>query len=186
MEALVATAQASHTTHWLLSSETLENGMEVSIIVDLTFEGQLWAYQGGQPWSSASASFSFNDTDLYEASGKNSRGSSIEETGAWIGDFTKSGNTYSLDTTDTITFNAFLGDTIELSLFLETQAYVPKAWESGSRADFSDSAYYTIVGAQDPLDPGTMLDVNLEIVPEPATLILLGLGGLALLRKRRT
>ena len=47
-------------------------------------------------------------------------------------------------------------------------------------ADFWNSGSYALAAAEDPLKPGTMLDVDFVVVPEPSTLLLLALVGVAL------
>ncbi|MHC4912760.1 MAG: PEP-CTERM sorting domain-containing protein, partial [Planctomycetota bacterium] len=82
-------------------------------------------------------------------------------------------------------FSALIGDIINIDLTLYTEVDLVDVYEGGARADFSNSGSYTFAGAEDPLNSGTMLDVDFQIVPEPATIAFLSLGSLALLRKRR-
>lgn len=184
-EIISATANASSTTEWLITSNTLPLGTSINILMDISFNGKLGSDPYSTPYAAASASFSVDDSSLYEATGSYSSGSTLDSSGDWVGDFTKSGWYYILDTTDRVAFEAVVGQTIAVTLSLDTDVYVPDASESGATADFFDSGQYTFFGGEDPLDPGTMLDVNFEIVPEPATLFLLSLGGLALLRRRK-
>jgi hypothetical protein len=183
-ETISATANASNTAEWLVTSSTLPPGTPIYVLTDVTFNGRLGSDPYSTPYASASASLSVDDFALYEGSGTYSSGSTLDSSGAWIGDFTKSGWYYLLDTTDRIGFEAVVGQTLLLTLSLQTDVYVPDASESGATADFLDSGWYVFAGAEDPLNPGTMLDVSFEMVPEPATLLLLG-PGIMLLRRRR-
>jgi hypothetical protein len=179
---ITTSADSTQTAEWLITSDTLAPGTSVSILLDVSFKGSLFADFAA---SLASASLNLGDTTLYEGTGTAPRRGAIESTGAWEGDFVKSGWWFLLDTTDRIGFDAEVGQTIALTLTLHTEAYVASAAESGSVANFSDSGIYTFVGAEDPLDPGTMLDVDFVMVPEPTTLLLFSLGCLGLIRKHR-
>ncbi len=183
-ETISATANALSTAEWLISSNTLPLGTSINILMDISFNGRLGSDPYSSPYAAASASFSVDAFSLYEATGNYSSGSTLNSSGAWVGDFIKSGWYYILDTTDRIAFEAVVGQTLEVTLSLGTDVYVPDASESGARADFYDSGQYAFFGAEDPLDPGTMLDVTFEMVPEPATLLLLGLGSLGLIKRR--
>jgi hypothetical protein len=181
MESVVASASASHTSDWLIASDTLAPGTQVLALLNVTFTGELRGQQAGAPETSAIASLAIDDIILYEAGGYRLRGYSVESSGEWVGDFDSSGF---LDSSDMISFDAVVGQTIILTLSLEAEAYIPQAWEAGATVDFSNSGFYTFIGAQDP-GTGNPLDVQFEIVPEPTALLLLGLGTLGLIRKSR-
>ncbi|NLF31039.1 MAG: PEP-CTERM sorting domain-containing protein [Planctomycetes bacterium] len=83
----------------------------------------------------------------------------------------------SFDTgTLTIEFEAIVGHTLDVSAYLET--YVNANHDAQASADF----YNTFAFAVDPTVQG--VQIGWEVTPEPAGLTLLGLGGLALLRRR--
>ena len=178
--ALSANAMASQTTDWLVKSGTLSIGTEVSVAIEVIFHGQLGAALSNE-WASANASLKLGENQLYEASGTGGY-NNVVTSGMWVGDFTDTGYWHVLDTVDTVYFNAMVGETISLTLSLSTEAS-GLGYESGATADFSNSGSYAFAGAEDP-DTGAALDVQFEMIPEPATLLLLGLGGIVL-RKRK-
>ena len=181
MKSVIASASAAHTADWLVTSDTLELDTPVLVLLDVTFTGELQGRVGGAPETSASASLAIDEITLYEAGGYRYRDHAVEASGEWVGDFQGG----LLDSNDIVSFDAVVGQTIKLALSLQAEASIPQAWEASSTTDFSNSGFYTFVGAEDPLNPGTMLDVNFEMVPEPATLLLLGFGAIALRKRKR-
>ena len=111
----------------------------------------------------------------------------VEGSGAWEGDLQEMHYyLYSLDVTDRIGFDAVVGESCELSISLDAEVLLEKPFPSEGAigaADFWNSGSYTFAGAEDPLDPGTMLDVDFVLVPEPSMLLALALGGIALGRR---
>lgn len=182
---IYAYSNASCSTDWLIDSSTLPTGTPVNVLVDISFEGELYS-ESLNFESYANASLSVGGMELYQGSGRFARPNLIDE-GYWAGDFQSAHAGYKrlLDTTDTLSFSALIGDIINIELTLYTEVDLVDVYEGGARADFSNSGSYIFAGAEDPLNPGTMLDVNFQIVPEPSTISFLGLGSLALLRKRR-
>lgn len=178
---ITTSADTMHTTEWIITSDTLGAGTPVLVFLDISFDGSLRSRSTTS--ASASASFDLGDTTLYEGSGISGYYSALNSTGAWSGDFTSSSSTYYLDTTDQITFETEVGQLFSLKLFLHTEAYVSVAMESGATADFSNSGSYAFAGAEDP-DTGASLDVQFELVPEPGTVLLLGLGAMMFRREQ--
>jgi hypothetical protein len=181
---IFASSNASSNTDWLINSSTLPVGTSVNVLVDISFDGELYS-EASKFESYANASFSVGGIELYQGSGRFARPNLIDD-GYWAGDFQSAFSGYKrlLDTTDTLSFSALVGDIINIELTLYTEVDLVDVYEGGARADFFNSGSYTFVGAEDPLNPGTMLDVNFEVVPEPATLLLLGLGAVMVRRKR--
>jgi len=179
---ITTSANAMQTTEWQITSDTLEFGTPVSVLLDVSFDGSL--YSVGTTIASASALLDLGDTTIYQASGTSGYYNTFDSTGAWSGDFTRSSGFSYLDTTDRITFETQVGQIFTLKLSLQTEAYVSCASETGALADFSNSGLYTFAGAENP-GAGNPLDVQFEIVPEPTMLLFLGLGSLSLIRKRR-
>ncbi len=184
---LTATADAAGTTEWLITSDTLPLGVPVNVLIDVGFNGYL-ARTRSVDTALASASLVLDGGQLlYEGAG--SYGDVMNSSGAWDGDFQYqyiSGvflHHYFLDSTDTISFAAVVGQTIALELSLETEVIVPDAMEDGAAANFFDSGSYSFIGAEDPAT-GNPLNVEFMLVPEPGTFLLFGLGGFGLVRRR--
>lgn len=183
-----AVANASQTAAWLADSDTLAPGTPVVVLMDVTFDAMLEIPYGG--WMAVNADVAKGGTNIYEAGMTSHDLYVVEGSGAWESDLQEiEYYLYSLDVTDRIGFNAVVGETFELAISLDAEVFLEEPFFSEGAigvADFWNSGFYTFIGAEDPLNPGTMLDVNFEMVPEPSTLFLLGLGAMMLRKKHRT
>jgi hypothetical protein len=184
MHTVTGSANANQTSEYLIKSDTLPTGTVVSLLIDLSFSGYLFSDADATSITSfASASFSYNGSTLYEAAGSSSL-DNLTDTGEWFGDFQQviTVGYYKIDTVDRISFDASVGDIIKLDLSLSTGIDV-EAMGFQLSSVFDDGGSYAFVGAEDP-STGSPLDVTFEMVPEPATFLLLSLGGLILRRKK--
>ncbi len=186
-QSIDAVANASQTAAWFIDSDTLAPGTPVVVLMDVTFDAALEIPYGG--WMTVNADVVKGGINIYEAGMASHDLYVVEGSGAWVGDLQEiEYYLYSLDVTDRIGFNAVVGETFELAISLDAEVFLEEPFFSEGAigvADFWNSGLYTFAGAEDPLDPGTMLDVDFEMVPEPTTLLLLGLGVLGLIRKHR-
>ena len=87
--------------------------------------------------------------------------------------------TADVDTQFTVTFNAETCSTYVIEVILTSGLHTGALPESTSSSDFYDSCTYRFTGAFDPADVDftTPLDVHMVTIPEPTTLVLLGMGG---------
>lgn len=94
---------------------------------------------------------------------------------------------YLLDYSNTLTFDAVVGGEYVLYFDLATGVKTSDGYDSGvhgasdafAQADFWNTGSYQLTATQ----AGT--DISFKMAPEPATMALLGLGALALVRRRR-
>ena len=179
---IYAQSQASGTTRWLVQSDTLPVGTPVQIWMEVLFEGQFYS-EDGLCTSSAQASLRIDGSEVYQGSASFANSALSTDGAWWIDYFSKNGNNaYDLYCPQSIApFVTAVGETIDLTLFLQTAVECTGSYRGGARTDFSSSGGYTFVAKLNP-DSGADLDVNMVMVPEPASILLLSLGTL-LLRK---
>jgi hypothetical protein len=157
-----AAATAYQATAWLIDSDTLAPGTPVVVLIDVTFDAMLEIPYGG--WMVVNADVAKGGTNIYGAGMTSHDLYVVNGSGAWEGDLQEiEYYLYSLDVTDRIGFDAVVGETFELAISLDAEVLLEEPFFSEGAigvADFWNSGFYTFAGAEDPLNPGTMLDVS--------------------------
>ena len=189
---------------WTPASDTLSTGTPIVVRYSVDLQGTIYSW--GNNIGSAKTSVDLILTAYDPAAGPlahlsgtasiemySAPGYPVEfiETGDLIGLFNWDGEhdpSADVDAQLTLTFDAEVGTTYIIEVILTSVLYAGALPESTAFSDFYDSCTYQFVGAFDPADVNftTPLDVYMATIPEPATLSLLGLGGLMMLRRRRT
>lgn len=176
-----AQSYAFSTADWLVSSDTLPAGTPVWVWLDIRFDGRLYS-EGSAFVSSAETSILLNDTEIYAGSASFAN-PDLTADGSWAGNLEQSGdNAYDLLAPATPTFYTAVGETINLTFWLQTEIGCTNAIEGGARADLSGTGYYSFLAAYNLNIPPRPLDVDFVLIPEPASILLLAAG---LLRLRR-
>ena len=179
---LEATASAISSADWLIYSDTLPVGTPVQVWMDMEFQGQLYS-QHGDYVSSAETSLLLDGTEIYSGSASFGR-PDLTVTGDWISNVFANGSfaydVYALGAPPPI--DTAVGETINLTIYLQAAIVCMNTLEGGARADFSNSAFYRL---QNAFEPGSSspADIDFVLVPEPTAILLLAAGSL-ILRKR--
>lgn len=190
-----ASASAANWVFYRVTSPTLPDGAPVTARLTLNFDGRIDAYNGsgGQLKGPQLYASIYTDTQL----GQNGKvmdvihegGMQIHADGPFAHDdfqhdavLTNDGaGTMSAQIrfTDTVVFQTNVGSLLEFSFNLWGDGSLDYPLSSWATVDFTNGSTYSLAIA----DPGS--DARLVVVPEPASLSLLGLGALATLRRRR-
>jgi len=187
---------------FLVTSGSLSVGTQVTVTLAVGYEGTLQALEaveGKYSYCRASGAVTLYADDgsvLGVRSGQAEVECELldgewdfisEATGNWAGLMVQGTDglgrpIYSLDYEDQITFTAVVGERYWLYFDLATSANSSSGgalgWDDSAtyaKADFASTARYLL---------SSNSDVQFQIVPEPATVGLLALGGLALVRRR--
>jgi len=186
---------------FLVSSTSLAPGTTVSVSLTIHYDGTLQALEGTEEkysYARATGAMTLYDSLGSLLSSRMGRAEvecelvdgemefSTETLGAWQGLLTKSSNArgdlYVLHYEDQISFTATVGSVYWLYFDLATSATSSSGDGSGwgqqtfAMVDFSNTGTYTLSSSD---------DVAFVTVPEPSSLLLVVLGGLAVLRQRR-
>ncbi|MEJ5260836.1 MAG: hypothetical protein WHS88_11680 [Anaerohalosphaeraceae bacterium] len=174
---IYAHSSAVSSTDWLVWSNTVPLGTPVRVWVDLLFEGQLYSEQS-RAVSSASVQLSLNGQSIYTGSARYQY-PTITADDSWAGSCFP-GGAYTCDVyaPGSLFLQTAVGQTINLTLMLQTTVECSQITIGGARTDFSTSGSYTFLGVYSVGTPSKPLNVQMILIPEPASLLLLACGGL--------
>ncbi|HOK66652.1 MAG TPA: hypothetical protein PK054_09365 [Anaerohalosphaeraceae bacterium] len=181
---IYAHSSAVSSADWLVWSDTVPLGTPVRVWVDLLFVGYLSSYHS-RAASSASVQLSLNGQSIYAGSARyqiptvTAEGSWVDSCGARIAYYC---NVYA---PGSLFLQTAVGQTINLTLTLQTSVECPQITIGGARTDFSSSGSYTFLGVYSTGTPSKPLNVQMILIPEPASLFLLACGGCLLGRNFR-
>lgn len=167
---------------WRVWSETLAPGTPVRLWLDVLFEGQFYSEQPGA-FSSASVVLRLNETPIYSGAAQ-FHGSVVSAADQWEGNcFVQNSTTCLLYAPGSLFVDAVVGETFNLTLHLQTSIESTQTQNGGARTDFSSSGSYQFLGAFSQGIPPRELDVQMILIPEPASLGMLLCGVLGAFRK---
>jgi len=196
-------ASARTAVAWEVLSGSLPEGTPVELLLDVHFDGAIYLYQDADADRHVSVGSAWGRLNLHRQAGDafetlpsltysgaaSFAGEDQWADGEWAGDMTVSPGLRAagVDVDDRVTFGATVGEEMLIDFGLGVDASIFGDLRELVRveSDFSSSAWYEFAGALDP-QTGQPLDVTVQVVPEPASLIILCLGALpAILRRRR-
>ncbi len=179
-----AHSSADSSADWLVWSDTVPLGTPVRLWVDLLFEGRLYSEQR-QAVSSASAVLLLNGQSLYSASIR-FQNPTLTADGLWAYSYVSSGPfSYDLYAPGSLFIATSVGQKINLTLTLQTSVECTQITFGGARTDFASSGSYAFLGVYSVGTPSKPLNVQMILIPEPASLLLLACGGCLLGRNFR-
>lgn len=175
--AVYAHSSAVSSADWRVWSNTVPIGTPVRVWIDLLFQGQLYSEQS-QAASFASVKLSLNGQSIYTASARY-YSPTVTAYGSWTDScFPVDAHTYDVYAPGSLFIQTAVGQTINLTLMLQTSIECTQTALGGARTDFSSCGSYTFLGVYSVGTPSKPVDVQLILIPEPASLLLLVCGGL--------
>lgn len=197
-------ARATNVLAWTPTSETRDDEDNIWVEFTIGLEGSLESFGNNAPTAKAGfdlnvAAYSLGGTPLSSLGGE----ATIEDrrwdwdveqvvfeaTGDLADSFTVEGNLATIDDEFKLRFQGQIGETYLIEIIMESSLYEAELLESWASSKFGNTLTYEFTAAYDVADTNfttPLDDVAMVAVPEPATLGLLALGGLALIRRRRT
>lgn len=167
---------------WLVWSDTLAVGTPVRLWLDVLFEGHLYSEQSDAV-SRAWVVLQKDGVAIYSGSAEYN-GSGVSAGSQWDGScFIQDSKTCLLYAPGSLFIDAAVGQRLNLTLHLQTSIECTQTQNGGARTDFSSSGSYQFLGAYSRGMPPRQLDVQVILVPEPLSLVLL-LGGAAVNLRR--
>jgi len=161
---------------WLVWSNTVPLGTPVRVWVDLLFDGQLYSEQS-LAVSFASVQLSMNGQSICTGSARYQY-PTVTADGLWAGAYFAGGDfSYNVYAPASLFIQTAVGQTINLTLTLQTSIECTQTTLGGARTDFSSCSSYTFLGVYSVGTPSKPLNVQLILIPEPASLLLV-CGGL--------
>jgi len=183
---IYAYSSAVSSADWLVWSDTVPLGTPVRVWVDLLFEGQLYSYHT-RAASSASGQISLNGQPIYAGSARYQYPLTAEAEGSWVDSCSIgiTGYNCKVYAPGSLFLQTAVGQTINLTLTLQTSVECAQITIGGARTNFSSSGSYTFLGVYSTGTPSKPLNVQMILIPEPTSLLLLACGGCLLGRNFR-
>lgn len=179
-----AHSSADSSADWLVWSDTVPLGTPVRVWVDLLFEGQLSSYQS-RAASSASVQLSLNGQSIYTGSARYQI-PTVTADGSWADScYRREYYDCNVYAPGSLFIQTAVGQTINLTLTLQTSVECTQITFGGARTDFASSGSYAFLGVYSVGTPSKPLNVQMILIPEPASLLLLACGGCLLGRNFR-
>ncbi len=176
-----AHSSAVSSADWLVVSDTVPVGTAVRIWVDVLFEGRFYSEQS-QAASRASVVFQADGKTIYEGSAY-FQYPVITAEGQWEGMYQpEQPFLYGLSAPGSLFVQTAVGERINLTLLLQTSIECTQTQQGGAFTDFSSSGSYAFLGVYNLGVPAKELNVQMVLIPEPCSILLVLLGTAAAIR----